>query len=182
MIHNGVEYVHLPPRLEVVREERFEAKIPGTDKIVSGKIDLYIPAPICRLEDYKSCAKVPDAVKKDHLVQLAIYTYLLRWNGYQVNNAAINYIHDYKVIQMDEFLLDGERVPIMEHPLMSSEAHFIKKLSRAYSVLYDGYHNGILPGVNFCNTRWCRGCDVAWACKQLPQETGEFAPEKLIQT
>ena len=91
LVHSGLEGdVSTAQRL--IKEKRLTARMPDYPNItLSGQIDVYFPE-YGRLEDYKTCMTIPSYIKDEHAFQLAMYYWLLRWAGYDVREAVINYI------------------------------------------------------------------------------------------
>lgn len=183
LIHNGLEAVKAPYGIKLIREKYLKYNLPGYDEIrtLSGKIDLYVPK-MGRLVDYKTCMKVPALVKPAHVCQLAVYTWLLRWNNYPVKEAGIDYIswRDMAYI-MEAKMPNEDTAPLIEHPLLESEKKFLQHVEEGWEILDEGYRNYIIPSMQYCNTSWCRGCRVKWACDYIRTRGEQIDPSEFNQ-
>jgi len=182
LIHNGFEAFQVPKGLQLVREKRLKVNIPKfPEKVLSGQVDLYYPQH-SRLEDYKTCSKIPEVIKPDHVVQLAVYHWLLRWHQFPVDSVAINYIgwHDCMQVSRTE-LDDGTEGEAIGHSLFQNESRFIRHVVDAWDVLEAGYQGREVPSTKECDLRYCRYCPVKWACDCLDVWGGHINPEEFRQ-
>lgn len=181
LVHNGLEAVGFPPSEEVITELRVTRTVPGTDIILSGQADLYFPGR-SRLEDYKTCQNIPDMIREAHILQLLVYTWLLRWEGYSVTEAVIDYIswNSMRQVWLTE-LPNGSYGPISSHPWFEDENAFIEEVRYRYEVLLAGFQDGIVPSMEHCNTSWCYNCPVKWACDQVAPSGGTIRMGELDQ-
>jgi len=167
LIHSGFETIIPPQGVNVLKEVRLKVDLDGWE--LTGQEDLYWPD-YKRLEDWKTCYKVPDLIKEDHVVQLAVYTWLLRWNGYEVDSARINYVSWYGLQQRQEAKMPNNRTAnVMLHPLLADEEKFRDHIDLAFTVLNMGFENQIVPSTQHCTLQYCRNCPVKWACDALPE-------------
>jgi hypothetical protein len=180
LIHAGLQGTVIKGT-KVVTEVRVNAEVPGTDFVVSGQVDVYYPEHR-RLEDYKTCQNIPSVMKEEHVFQLAVYCWLLRWNGYQVDRAVIDYLSWDDVVQIGlAEMADGTINDVMIHPYFKDEETFIRAVSYAWSVLNAGYEYDNVPSMQDCKTTFCRYCPVKWACDRI-DPYGEFIkPEEFVQ-
>lgn len=182
LVHSGFEAFKAPQGIKLIREKRMRVKVPKLDDIVlSGQIDLYYPNHR-RVEDYKTCSTIPDYIKPDHIVQLAVYAWLLRWSGFPVEGAAINYVawNDCRQVQQVKNI-DGSVIQVGSHELMTSETTFIQHILGAWDVLLAGYAQGLVPSTQDCDLRYCYNCPVKWACDQIAVEGQYIDPGRFRQ-
>lgn len=165
LVHAGLEAFSAPG---VEKEVFLHADIPGEDKVLTGKADVYVPR-YKRLIDWKTASRIPTHIKPAHLFQLAIYAWLLRWMDHPVEAVAINYV-GWKQATYVNISKDGK--PACEHPLLRDDAYFIEQLMDGYNILEQGFRNERLPSMSECNIKWCSYCAVKWACDQMPVEGG----------
>jgi len=176
-VHDGLEHVSFPPTSQVITELRLGYNVPGTDIRLSGQADVYYPK-YARLEDYKTCQKVPDFIRDTHAFQLIVYSWLLRWHGYPVDQAYIDYI---SWSNMRQVTITSDYQPVSHNPLFQDQDKFIEEVSYRYEVLRAGFEDGIVPSMEFCNTSWCYNCPVKWACDQIPPEGGTIRVGEMDQ-
>ena len=184
LIHNGLQMVKPPASVKVVKEKRLKVAMPlRRDIVLSGQIDVFYPGPH-RIEDYKTCMQIPTLIKPVHLLQLAIYTWLLRWAGYTVDVAVINYIAWDEMQQVAETKLTGKEVgPAISHPLFTDVEHFQTTVASGYDTLERGFEYGLIPPQSQCNIAWCRNCPLKWACDVIDEhgeviDAADFTQEK----
>ncbi|KKN12710.1 hypothetical protein LCGC14_1013680 [marine sediment metagenome] len=177
LIHKGFEGFRSPPGVQLIREKTMRAHLPKFPEMkLSGTIDLYYPAAM-RIEDYKTCSKMPKLVKPAHVWQLATYAWLLRWNGYAVKHGAINYQSWRDCLQLSRTLDEsGSEISIAEAKLFCDEQFFVQETGKVWIILKAGYTDYDIPSMVECNTNWCRGCAVKWACDQIDRWGGVIDP------
>ena len=181
-VHSGFQAFKAPEGVQLIREKRVRVHVPKYDDLVlSGQIDLYYPGHR-RLEDYKTCGHIPDLIQGDHLVQLAVYAWLLRWHGFEVENAAVNYIgwNNCKQVSVAE-LQDGTLGRAIGHRLFVDEQYFIDHILRSWEVLMAGYHNHEVPSMRECELRYCNRCPVKWACDTIDVWGETICPSNFNQ-
>lgn len=167
-VHSGFQAFKAPEGVTLIREKRMRIQVPKYEEIVlSGQVDLFYPDHN-RLEDYKTCSHMPDYISDDHLVQLAVYAWLLRWHNFAVEKAAINYVgwHDCRHVFVAK-MEDGSLGQAIGHRLMQDEQHFIEHIVEGWEVLYTGWKNHDVPPTMDCNLHYCQYCPVKWACDQI---------------
>ncbi len=181
LVHSGLEAVTFPPSGNVIKELRITKTVPGTDIVLSGQVDVYYPNR-AGLEDYKTCQNIPDLIREAHLLQLLIYSWLLRWDGYDVIWAVIDYIswNSMRQVWLTE-LPNGRQGPVCHHPWFEDENAFIEEVRYRYEVLLAGFQDGIVPSMEHCNTSWCWNCPVKWACDQVAPSGGTLRMGELDQ-
>lgn len=181
LIHNGLERIKLP-RMEVMKERQLRSPLPSRkDIVLSGKIDVYFPKQH-RLEDYKTCARVPDLIKPDHIFQLAVYSWLLKWANYDVQHVAIDYIAWDDMRQCTEVEDDdGEVILADDHPLVTDEACFECAAIEGWEILNDGFTNCVVPSMQDCVRAYCRYCPLKWACDRIAVRGEQIDPEDFDQ-
>jgi len=168
LFHSGFEALQAPAGVELIREKRMQVQIPKyEERILSGQIDLYYPQHR-RLEDYKTCTQIPNLILPDHIVQLAVYYWLLTWHGFAVDSVAINYLswHDCRQVSRTEFR-GGSEGEAIGHVLFQNETYFIQYVVDGWDVLENGYARNEVPSTKECDLRYCRTCPVKWACDQV---------------
>jgi len=181
LIHGGFETFPVPNGVKVVREKRMRVRVPGQDVMLSGQIDLYIPG-TCFLIDYKTASQVPNLIKADHINQLAIYLWLLRWTALPVAKAGIAYMTwDNCQIVTRADLGQGRVGEVIDHPLLLDDGVFIEFVMEGYRVLADGFSNCVVPSMRQCDLRWCRYCSVKWACDAIEANGERIRPEDYNQ-
>jgi len=90
LIHAGFDKFPGLGNVKLIREKRYRIVIPGmVNQFLTGAVDLYFPQHK-RLEDWKTCSVLPDLIRPTHLVQLAIYHWLLVWSKLSVEDICIN--------------------------------------------------------------------------------------------
>ena len=180
LIHAGLQSTNLQG-IRVITEHRYTYTIPGTTIKLSGQVDVYYPEHR-RLEDYKTCQNIPQIIKEEHVLQLAIYYWLLRWNGLPVDKAVIDYISwgDTQQLSLAE-MPDGSVNDVVMHPYFKDESYFVETITKAWHILNDGFEEYYVPGMNFCNRSYCRYCTLKWACDRIDY-TGEIIePSEFVQ-
>ena len=168
LIHSGFQAFKAPEGVELIRERRLRIKIPKyEDYVISGQVDLYYPDHR-RLEDYKTCTVIPDLIKPDHIVQLAVYYWLLIWHNFHVDRVAINYVAWNTCCQLSQARLESKEVgEVVGHRLFQDEQAFIDQLVQGWDVLEAGFRNAEVPSTKECDLRYCRNCPVKWVCDVL---------------
>jgi hypothetical protein len=180
LIHAGLQGTILEGT-KVVTEKRWTSQVPGTEFVISGAVDVYYPEHR-RLEDYKTCQNIPSVMKEEHVFQLAVYCWLLRWNNMQVDKAVIDYISWDDTVQLALAAMPDDTVnDVMMHPYFKDEETFIKAISYAYQVLSDGYEYDNVPSMADCKTTFCRYCPVKFCCDQIDPYGEYIKPEEFVQ-
>ena len=182
LVHSGFESFQAPEGVKLIREKRMRIVVPKLEDIVlSGQIDLYYPEHR-RIEDYKTCSSVPEYIKPNHMVQLAVYAWLLRWSGFEVEDAAINYVawHECKHTQHVKNI-DGSVVAARTHALMTSEGTFLQHILDAWEVMLAGFQDNVVPSTQECDLRYCYRCPVKWACDQIDMRGETIIPDQFRQ-
>ena len=177
LIHKGLQGVVMPIDLSIMREKRLTVHLPHHEHVIlSGQIDAYF-GKAQRLEDYKTCTKMPALIKTEHAMQLSFYCWFLRWSGYPVQQAAINYISWDNTVQITNTLLPGNKIgSVMDHPFMVREETFESYAYDGWAVIYQGFTNNKVPAKYSCSQQYCSWCPVKWACDMIPYEGGEIDP------
>jgi len=181
LIHEGLASLRFPSGVSVVRERRLTVPVPGHKEIkLSGQIDVYYPEQH-RLEDYKTCSVIPKTARLEHVLQLAVYTWLSRWSCYPVEQVAINYISWKYALQRTTTEVKGEEIPIIEHEYLQSEEAFIEFVERGWQILQLGFQEYNVPSMRHCNLNYCNGCAVKWACDRIAVTGEVIEPEEFQQ-
>jgi hypothetical protein len=86
----------------VVQEVRFyrTMEVDGVSFTISGQPD-WIDTTRRRLEDHKFVGWPPKELKPDHEAQVNVYKWLIEDQGYEVDSAAVNYLHTKGYIQFE---------------------------------------------------------------------------------
>ncbi len=182
LVHKGLEGISLPSSVPSKREIRLRSYLPHHKSImVSGQIDIYYPEQR-RLEDYKTCTRIPESIKDDHLVQLAVYYWLLKWSGEEVERVAIDYI-GWDVMQQIDIaeMPDGSIAKAIEHPYFQDMAMFETIIKTGYDVLEAGFNANVVPSMGQCNYNYCRYCPLKWACDRILATGETIDPEDYKQ-
>ena len=182
LMHKGLLEVVVPSNLSVMRERRLTVHLPNYPKVIlSGQIDAYY-GHSKRLEDYKTCTKIPLYIKEDHVYQLAFYCWFLRWSEYEVDSAAINYIAWDSIRQVTNAMMpDGHIDWVMKHPHLYDQEVFEDDAYCSWLILNDGYMNGVVPSKTHCQSQWCNWCPVKWACDIIPSQGLTIDPQDYDQ-
>ncbi len=179
LVHGGVELIRTDRA--VLREERLTAALPNySEVVVSGQIDNYVVARN-RLEDVKTARRIPEHMPDYHAFQLATYSWLLRWNGYPVETAAILYISWDSIFYVDTIMYEGEPIPVIQHPLFKYEALFEGDYYLGWDVINRGLTEHIVPSTQNCNLNWCRYCPVKFACDRIDVNGEQIIPGNYDQ-
>lgn len=180
VVHKGLEHATLPHTVPVMREVRLTSNMPMfKDIFLTGQIDIFYRKDK-KLVDYKTCSKMPRYIRDYHLMQLAVYKWLLVWNGYDVEEVGITYIAWNYVQYVNEVKLSKGIIPAIDYWMINDEAAFQKKIAERYHLLHDGYHEPyIIPSMSDCNRRWCSNCPVKWACDRIPTEGTTITQKEL---
>lgn len=182
LFHAGLASVKLPWNTSVLSEKRYTFPL-RTRKgaTISGQIDVYYPQ-YHRLEDYKTCSEVPAVIKGEHLLQLAVYFWLLRWAGQTVESAVIDYIswNDMRQVALAE-MPNNTVAPAVQHPFFQDEAAFTDEIDEGYGVLETGFKKCLVPSMRHCNRLWCRRCSVKWACDRIAVKGEVIVPGNYTQ-
>jgi hypothetical protein len=179
IIHEGLQAIVPVSAIErgLMVEKRLRASLPQHRNIIlSGQIDIYNPF-THRLEDYKSTSRVPQTIKYEHLFQLAIYAWLLRWNEYEVDSAVINYILWDEIATLDSTLYGNEVIPCVEHPLFTDSDYFQETVKKGYDTLYKGYTPLPSPLYQGLQHNYCRNCSVKSACDRISPNGAQINPK-----
>jgi len=159
-IHDGQEIAaakFLTDEVAVETEQRLHVSVAGYD--VSGKFDIYYVRRGLLL-DYKSTSRIPEEPRPNHIQQLNAYVYILRKNGYTVNEAGLVYMTFSK----------EEMMPVEIWPPDETEA-LLEELV-AFYVEY--LHEHKIPPRSACvdpQSAWvCRFCPFQRFCKEHPTE------------
>ena len=178
LFHKGLQGVAVPITISTLREKRITVNLPHNPKvIISGQVDVYYPQ-VKRLEDYKTTHQAPSYIKDEHLYQLAIYYWLLRWSGLEVNQVAIDYISWNNIVQVNT--MEGGGLAI-QHPYFQDSDTFENYCLEGWEVLNKGYTKYFVPSMKYCNRKWCSYCPVYWACETLPTSETQINPRDLDQ-
>lgn len=171
VVHKGLEHASLPGSVPVIREKRLKSTLPLYKDIeLSGQIDLYY-INSKKLVDYKTCTKMPSSIRDYHILQLAVYKWLLTWSGYDVEEVGITYISWNQIKYLSTIVLARGSIPAIDSWMMQDEEAFQNKIKERYTLLYEGYHAPyVIPPMSKCNRAWCKNCPVKWACDSLPAE------------
>lgn len=182
LIHAGFQAVKLPWSVNVVAEKRYSFPLrTQQNAVISGQVDAYYPQHR-RLEDYKTCQSIPKLIKPEHLLQLAVYFWLLRWAGQLVESAVINYVSWDEMAQVsDAEMPDGTVSAAVNHPYFTNEEKFTEEIGLGYSVIRRGLVDREVPSMQYCVRQWCRRCSVKWLCDCLPTESSRLPEEHLLQ-
>jgi hypothetical protein len=179
LIHGGVELVKTDRA--AIRERRLKAELPNYGEVqVSGQIDLYYPNRN-RLEDIKTAKIIPSHIPDYHLFQLAVYKWLLCWNGYQVDTVAILYISWDSIFYVDTTMHEGKPIKAINHPLLQYEQMFEWEFYYGWEIITRGTKERIVPSTQQCNLHWCRSCPVKWACDRIDPHGGQINPAEFDQ-
>ena len=174
LIHRGFDTVAIS---DVKREKEIVVKIPGTKKRLSGRVDIYFPDRK-RIEDYKTCSKIPEYVREPHYYQLVTYSWILRWAGYEVEDAVINYVA-WNSIRQERWFDELEKVS--DSYLFQNEEKYIKWLIPHWDLLHGGLIWHKVPSMTACNIRYCRYCQVKWACDRINKRGETIEPGEWMQ-
>lgn len=182
VVHKGLEHSTLPNTVPVMREVRLESNLPLYKDIeLSGQIDVYYRDDK-KLVDYKTCSRVPQFIKDYHLLQLAVYKWLLDWHGYEVSEVGITYLSWNYIRYTNEIKIVSGPIPAIDSWLMQDSAQFQSKVAERYNLLYSGYHAPyVIPPMSDCNRMWCKNCPVKWACDRIPVEGATLTEEELLE-
>jgi len=182
LIHRGLEGVPFPEGTRVMREVRLKMQLEKYKEVsLSGQIDAYYPE-YRRLEDYKTAMRIPELLRYDHLVQLAVYYWLLKRNNYEVESVAINYIAWMEMAQVTlTEMLDGVIVPAILHPLFQDMEVFEDLIYERWVILKNGFDNNVVPPRIQCVSAYCRYCPLKWACDLIDAEGEVICPEDFEQ-
>jgi len=181
LIHAGLQETDMSDNTKVIAEKRYHAQVPGTDFTISGQVDVYYPEHR-RLEDYKTCQRIPSVIKEAHVFQLAVYYWLLVWNNVPVERAVIDYVSWDDVAQLSLAELPDDSIgDIMNHPIFKDESLFIDAVNSVWHILNDGFEFNYVPSMSDCNLSYCRYCPVKWACDRMPSDGGPVDPEDYVQ-
>lgn len=179
LVHGGLETIEIDRAM--IREERYKANLPSYPEVmVSGQVDQYNPK-FKRLEDAKTTRNVPNDIPDYHLMQLATYAWLLRWNGYEVYHVAINYVSWYEIKQVDTTFYADKSIKASQHPLLKDESEFESAYYTGWDVINRGYTDNIVPSMAYCNLNWCAKCPLKWACDRIDVHGGQINPEEFDQ-
>ena len=180
LIHAGLQNTKLEGT-KVITEKRYTYTIPGTSIKLSGQVDVYYPEHR-RLEDYKTCQNIPQIIKEEHAFQLAVYYWLLQWNGLPVDKAVIDYVSwdDTQQISIAE-MPDGSLNDVVMHPFFKDEDYFVDAITEAWHILNDGFKEYYVPSMSFCNRAYCRYCPVKWACDKIDYRGETIKPTEFVQ-
>ena len=168
LIHAGFKEFSGVDNIKLIREKRYRFVIPGmVNRFLTGAIDLYFPQ-FLRLEDWKSCSKLPELIRPSHVMQLAIYYWLLIWGKHKVMDVCINYITWRDCIQLRLAKMEtGETANVIGHELFQTERLFLDRIQLGWEVLQAGFDNYEVPSMMDCNTQYCRYCSVKWVCDAI---------------
>ena len=182
LIHKGLEGTVFPKQVKVLTEHRLHSALPHHKEVsISGQIDVYYPAHH-RLEDYKTCGTIPSLIPEEHLAQLAVYYWLLRWAGYTVDSVAIDYVSwdDMQQVVLAQ-LPDKTVQKAIAHPFFQNEELFENLILDGWRVLDNGFTNCEVPGMDNCNNNWCRYCPLKWACDGVAVVGETIDPADFVQ-
>jgi hypothetical protein len=177
VMHLGLEAI-MPKGANIMKERRLEGEFAG--RPISGQVDLYYPD-YARLEDWKTCKTIPKVIKNSHLIQLAIYAWLLKLNGFPVESAAINYANWYEFASRGWTEIKGEAIPVADHPIFKEEAEFEKVFAPGWDVISKGFQEHIIPSTQHCVLSYCTYCPVKWACDLIHVDGEQIRPEVFDQ-
>lgn len=180
LIHAGLQGTRIEGT-KVITEKRYTYTIPDSHIKLSGQVDVYYPEHR-RLEDYKTCQNIPQIIKEEHAFQLAVYAWLLRWNGLPVDKAVIDYVSwdDTQQLAMAE-MPDGSVNDAVMHPYFKDEDYFIEAITGAWEILNAGFTEYYVPGMNYCNRAYCRYCSVKQFCDSIDYTGETIKPSEYIQ-
>jgi len=182
LIHGGFETFPGPQGIKLIRELRLRHAIPDfVNRNLTGSIDLYFPQ-FLRLEDWKSCSRLPELIRPNHLVQLAVYYWLLTWSKHKVERVCINYVTWNDCIQLREAKLEtGETAEAIGHILFQSEKKFVNYMMMGWEILQAGFQDNSVPPMTQCNIDYCRYCPVKWACDGIHRWGEIINPDDFVQ-
>ena len=182
LIHKGLQGTAFPSHVKVVTERRLRSTLlHRKDITISGQIDVYYPAHH-RLEDYKTCGTIPSVISDEHLVQLAVYYWLLCWAGYTVDSVAIDYIAWDDMRQVSHAVMPDKSIQkAVAHPYFQDVEAFEKLIIEGWEVLNSGFIDYVVPGMDSCNNNWCRYCPLKWACDRIAVEGAVITPADFVQ-
>ena len=181
-IHAGFDNFPGPENVKLIREKRYRIAIPGMiERFLTGTVDLYFPQ-YYRLEDWKTCSIMPSIIRPSHLMQLAIYYWLLIWSKLPILDVCINYMTWRDCLQIRQAKLEtGEVANAIGHELFQNEVIFLECIREGWETLQAGFIQHEVPAMVDCNIDYCRYCSVKWACDQI-EEWGEIVfPEDFNQ-
>lgn len=178
IFHAGLETLKAVG-VETMIEKRLSAEF--RNRPVSGQIDLYFPE-ANRLEDWKTARSIPALVSSSHILQLAVYAWLLRYNAYKVDEAAINYCSWYSFNTRSEAKMpNGEIGKVIEHPYLACEQTFEEVIEEPWDILSDGFQNNYVPSTSYCFLQYCSRCPVKWACDVIDVQGQQIDPAHYTQ-
>jgi hypothetical protein len=181
LVHAGFEALPTPPGTTRIREKRLKAMLPWYKEWeISGQADVYYPEH-GRLEDYKTCRRVPEHIKERHIKQLAVYTWLLRWNGYPVSEVQINYVAWSQMRIRRTVKVDGSVIPAADHPLVAEENKFLEWIEEPYEILWKGFRENVIPSLQYCSSQYHRYSPVLWACDLIDKDGEVIDPVDFRQ-